>query len=159
MKTCSFNMYTKAHTSIIKQKFWTSFGIYMSPVPSASLKKVNWINYKTGIRGISFKMDVDNDTANVFVEIFLKDTMLQHQYFKIFSNFAPKLNNSVGNEWLFQRDFIQENNRSVSIVKAELKNINVFKESDWPTAISFLKQQMISLDEFWAAYKPAFELI
>ena len=92
-------------------------------------------------------------------EIFLKDTMLQHQYFEIFNNFASELQKIGINKWLFQKDYFQENKGSVSLIAAELKNVNVFKESDWPTIISFLKQYVLGLDKFWASYKPAFELL
>ena len=152
-------MYSAAEASFIKQKFWTSFGMYMSPVPSATLEKVNWVNYKTGIRGISFKMDAGKDSASVAVEIYLKDTMLQHQYFETFNNFASELKKIGVNNWDFQKDYFQENKGSVSLILAELKNVNVFKEADWPTMISFLKQYMLGLDKFWASYKPAFELL
>ena len=152
-------MYSKAEASFITQKFWTSFGMYLSPVPSATLEKVNWVNYKTGIKGISFKMDAGKDLAVVTVEIFLKDTMLQHQYFEIFNNFASELKKIGVNKWVFQKDYFQENKGSVSIIVAELKNVNVFKEGDWPTMISFLKQYMLRLDKFWGSYKPAFELL
>lgn len=152
-------MYSVAEASFIKQKFWTSFGMYMSPVPSATLEKVNWVNYKTGIKGISFKMDAHKDSAVVTVEIFLKDTMLQHQYFETFNNFTSELKKIGVNNWNFQKDYFQENKGSVSFIVAELKNVNVFKEADWPTMISFLKQYMLGLDKFWASYKPAFELL
>ena len=152
-------MYSKAEASFITQKFWTSFGIYMSPVPSATLEKVNWVNYKTGIKGIIFKVDADKNTASVTVEIFLKDTMLQHQYFEIFNNFESELKKIGINKWVFQKEYSQENKGSVSLILAELKNVNVFKEADWPTMISFLKQHMLGLDKFWAFYKPAFELL
>ena len=152
-------MYSKAEASFITQKFWTSFGIYMSPVPSATFEKVNWVNYKTGIKGIIFKLDAIKNTASVTVEIFLKDTMLQHQYFEIFNNFAAELQKIGVNKWVFQKDYFQENKGFVSLIAAELKNVNVFKEDDWPTMISFLKQYMLGLDKFWASYKPAFELL
>jgi len=152
-------MYSKAEASFITQKFWTSFGIYMSPVPSATFEKVNWVNYKTGIKGIIFKLDAIKNTTSVTVEIFLKDTMLQHQYFEIFNNFAAELQKIGVNKWVFQKDYFQENKGFVSLIAAELKNVNVFKEDDWPTMISFLKQYMLGLDKFWASYKPAFELL
>lgn len=152
-------MYSKAEASFITQKFWTSFGIYMSPVPSATFEKVNWVNYKTGIKGIIFKLDAIKNTTSVTVEIFLKDTMLQHQYFEIFNNFTAELQKIGVNKWVFQKDYFQENKGFVSLIAAELKNVNVFKEDDWPTMISFLKQYMLGLDKFWASYKPAFELL
>ena len=152
-------MYSKAEASFITQKFWTSFGTYMSPVPSATFEKVNWVNYKTGIKGIIFKLDAIKNTTSVTVEIFLKDTMLQHQYFEIFNNFTAELQKIGVNKWVFQKDYFQENKGFVSLIAAELKNVNVFKEDDWPTMISFLKQYMLGLDKFWASYKPAFELL
>ena len=152
-------MYSKAEASFITQKFWTSFGMYLSPVPSATFEKVNWVNYKTGIKGIIFKLDAIKNTASVTVEIFLKDTMLQHQYFEIFNNFAAEFQKIGVNKWVFQKDYFQENKGFVSLIAAELKNVNVFKEDDWPTMISFLKLYMLGLDKFWASYKPAFELL
>ena len=152
-------MYTQAEASFIRQKFWTSFGMYMAPVPSATFEKVNWVNYKTGIKGISFKMNADKDSASVTIEIILKDTMLQHQYFEIFNSFAIAFENAAGKHWVFQKDSFQENKGNVSVIGIELKDVNVFKESDWPTIISFLKQHMVGLDKFWALYKPAFELV
>ena len=58
-----------------------------------------------------------------------------------------------------EKNYFQGNKGSVSLILAELKNVNVFKEADWPTMISFLKQYMLGLDTFWASYKPAFELL
>ena len=152
-------MYTKAEASFIKEKFWTSFGKYMSPVPSASDEKVNWVNYKTGVKGIFFKLNANAFSASVSVEISLNDKMLQHQYFDTFNNFVPQFNGLAGRDWLFMKDSYVENKGEVSAIVMEIKNVNIFKQEDWPTLISFLKKYIIGLDAFWADYKPAFELI
>jgi hypothetical protein len=62
-------MFSKQQTSKLKTQFWTNFGQYMKPVPAASGLLVNWINYKTGIRNIHFKMDADNTKASIAIEI------------------------------------------------------------------------------------------
>ena len=152
-------MYTNAEASAIRQEFWTSFGRYMSPVPSATLEKVNWVNYKTGIKGIVFKMDADKESAFVAIEIFLRDTMLQHQYFEIFYNFTKQFEDITGKEWRFERDHFIEHKGNVSSITVELKKVNVFRQDNWPTIIAFLKRTIIGLDAFWAEYKPSFELI
>lgn len=61
-------MYSKQEASKLKQQFWTSFGLYMQPVPSANGEKVNWINYKTGIRHVSFRMNA-GDHADISIEL------------------------------------------------------------------------------------------
>ena len=152
-------MYTKAEASAIKQKFWTSFGKYMLPVPSASGEKVNWVNYKTGIKGIFFKMDASKDTAYVSIEISLTNIELQQQYFQSFRNLTKQFEKAVGAEWHMKEDFITDDYKQVSTIYIQLQSVNIFKESDWPSIIAFLKKNIIALDEFWELYKPAFELI
>ena len=56
-------MYSKEESARLRQQFWISFGQYMKPVPSASGSTVNWTNYKTGVKNIFFKMDVDKKTC------------------------------------------------------------------------------------------------
>ncbi len=152
-------MYTKDEASLVRQKFWTAFGKYMQPVPSASGEKVNWINYKTGIKGIYFKMDANKDVAYVSVEIFLPDKTLEHQYCQTFRTLAKQFEELVGMGWEAKENFITNDGKSVSNIYIALQNVNIFKESDWPSIIAFLKKNMIALDAFWDLYKPAFELL
>lgn len=152
-------MYTREEASALRQKFWTSFGQYMAPVPSASLVKVNWINYKTGIKGISFKMEADKDSAAVAIEILLPNTMLQHQYFAVFINFIKQFKELVGQGWIMEKEYINESPHPISKLFIELKEVNIFNEDDWPAIISFLKKNMMAIDVFWNEFKPAFETL
>ena len=85
--------------------------------------------------------------------------MLQHQYFNIFNNFIAEFKKNVGKDWIFHKDYFVEGKGSVSLIIVEKEKVNVFKEEDWPTIISFLKQNMLGIDKFWESYKPAFELL
>ncbi len=152
-------MYTKEEASLVRQKFWTAFGKYMQPVPSASSEKINWINYKTGIKGVSFKLNADNFKATIAIEISLVDTNLQHQYFEIFRSFKNQFTHVMGTDWKMEKCFISEYGKEISIIFTECNNTNIYRENDWPTIIAFLKQHIIGLDIFWNEYKVAFEII
>jgi hypothetical protein len=152
-------VYTKEEASFVRQKFWTTYGKYMRPVPSADGEKVNWINYKTGIKGISFKLNADNNNATVAIEISLTETNLQQQYFDIFDNFKNQFVTIAGVDWKMDKYFVLEHGKEISMIFVDLKNVNIYKESDWPTIIAFLKQNIIALDIFWNEYKVAFELL
>jgi Domain of unknown function (DUF4268) len=152
-------MYTREQASAVRQKFWTNFGMYMRPVPSAISEKVNWINYNTGIKGIAFKMDADKESASICIQISLKETVLQEQYFDLFVNIKRNFFLRAGEDWNFEKFHITENAVSISIIKKTLENVNIFKETDWPTLISFLKTNIMALDAFWAEYKVAFEMV
>ena len=62
-------MYTTELASKQRKKFWTIFGQYMKPVPGAGGEAVNWLNYKTGVRSVFFRMDADKQNAHVGIEI------------------------------------------------------------------------------------------
>ena len=148
-------MYSEKEASAIRKKFWTSLGQYMAPVPSASGESVNWINYKTGIKGISFKMNADTAGVYAAVEIYNQDIMLQHHYFDLFHKFAR--GSDIFSDRLFRKDYITESGITLSSISVELKGVNILREDDWPTMISFIKKHLIILDEFWNEFKPAFE--
>ena len=133
------------------------FGQYMRPVPSASGEKVNWVNYKTGIKGIFFKMNVDNNQALVSIEISPNERSLQQRYFEMFLNFKKAFEKVAGKDWDMRSVFITEQGAEISRISAELNGVNIFRESDWPEIISFLKKSIIALDAFWSEFGPAFE--
>lgn len=152
-------MYTKDEASAVRQKFWTNFGKYMQPVPSAIGEDVHWINYKTGIKGIAFKLNANNNKAIVSIEISLSNLSLQDQYFEIFKISKNSFVKIAGANWTFQKDYANEYGKSFSCIYIELNQINIFRETDWPTIITFLKTNIIALDNFWAEYKVAFEML
>jgi UDP-glucose 6-dehydrogenase len=152
-------MYTKEEASAVRQKFWTSFGKYMQPVSSASGEDVHWINYKTGIKGIAFKMNADNNKASVIIEISLPDKDIQNKYFDVFKTNEKSFIKLVGADWAFEKEYSNDYGKTYSCVYTVLNGINIFRETDWPTIISFLKTNIIALDTYWAEYKIAFEMI
>jgi hypothetical protein len=152
-------VYTKEEASRVRQKFWTNFGKYMQLVPSITGEDVHWINYKTGIKGIAFKMNANNNKAIVAIEISLADIELQYQYFEVFKVNEKVFQKIAGIDWSFEKKYINEYGKSFSHIYTELNNINIFREIDWSAIISFLKTNIIALDNFWAEYKIAFEIL
>jgi hypothetical protein len=93
-------MYSKEQSSKLKTQFWTSFGQYMKPVPGATGLPVNWINYKTGIKHVHFKMDADNKTATIGIEIsHPKEEERSHYYNQFLSlkNLLTSTTELIGN--------------------------------------------------------------
>jgi Domain of unknown function (DUF4268) len=150
-------MYTHEEAKEVKQKFWTSFGKYMLPVPPASGEKINWINYKTGVKGISFKLDADNTEAIVAIEFHYYDYNLQIELYNKFLQLKAHFEPITGNDWEYFEDHVSNSGKNVSVIIKKLPNIKIFRESDWPQIISFFKQNIIAIDQFWNEWKPAFE--
>ncbi|RZK03164.1 MAG: DUF4268 domain-containing protein, partial [Flavobacterium sp.] len=74
-------MYTREEASKLRQAFWTAFGQYMSPIPSAEGVKQNWINYKTGLKDVYFRMQADHEKASISIDISQKDIEIQEIFY------------------------------------------------------------------------------
>jgi hypothetical protein len=149
-------MYSKEQVSKLKTQFWTNFGQYMKPVPSASGLPVNWINYKTGIRHIHFKMDADTSKAIIAIEILhpLEDERLR--YYNQFVSFKKILSTTSNFNWQWD-ETAQTDYKTISSISLQLEGVNILNEADWPAIISFLKPRIIALDAFWELVKDLFE--
>jgi hypothetical protein len=152
-------MYTKQEASALRQEFWTAFGQYMSPVLSAEGLKVNWVNYKTGIKDIYFKMNADGKQASVSIEITHKDAGLQEIFFEQFQQLQMLLHDALGESWNWQLHTQDEFGHTVSRIYTQLPEVSIFKREDWPRLISFFKPRMVALDAFWSDAKYAFETL
>ena len=149
-------MYSKEQASAIRQEFWTALGKYLSPIPGAAGNKINWINYKTGVQGIHFKMDADNKKATACIVINCGSAELRNRYYDIFLTLKDEL--EKGNSWNWLRQTYDAGGREIACIGRELAAVNIFQKEHWPGLISFFKDHALQLDEFWHCYKEVFEM-
>ncbi|EOZ95144.1 hypothetical protein A33Q_3349 [Indibacter alkaliphilus LW1] len=150
-------MYSRAETAKIRKDFWTAFGQYMKPVPNADGLKVNWQNYKTGVKQIFFRMKAERGFASIGIELNHKDEEIQELVFGQFQEFKRLLEAELQEEWDWELHTFDESGNVVSRIQTVLDKVNVMDKNDWPAIISFLKPRIIALDAFWSNIKPAFE--
>ena len=149
-------MYTREESSRLRQEFWTTFGRYMNPVPSAEGNKVNWINYHTGVSDVFFRMNADGFEASIAITVEHRDVALQTLYFEKFSQLKTMLHTELQEEWNWQLHDTQ-NNRVISRIYKTLPNVSVYNKAQWPELISFFKPRIMALDRFWENAKFVFD--
>ena len=150
-------MYNRNEMARVKQDFWTSFGKYMLPVQPAGDEKVNWVNYKTGMKGIFFKMNADRSAASLSIQM-TGDRLQREKQFERMIQFRTEFESVVPGEWIWLKEKLDENGRSISVIETTLSGVNVSDKNDWPAIISFLKSMITGLDEFWTSVKDFFEI-
>jgi hypothetical protein len=151
-------MYTKEEVSRQKQAFWTTFGRYMQPVLSAEGTTVSWLNYKTGIPGVQFKMEADHKRVSIAIVLSHKDEVLRAAQYEKLAALKGLLENELeGEVWQWQQHVTDEWGKAVSAVGKALTGINIHRKEDWPAMISFLKKRLLALDAFWSTARYGFE--
>jgi len=151
-------LYSKDQASQLKQAFWTTFGQYIAPQTSAYGLKTNWINYKTGIKHLHFKMQADQRSAFIAIELSDPDPGMQELVYEQLLTFRKILKNCLHEEWEWQLHVQDENYKTVTRIVKTLPDVNIFKQEDWPKLISFFKPRIIALDEFWSDAQDSFDL-
>ena len=152
-------MYSKDEASQLKQTFWTTFGQYISPQLSAEGLRVNWVNYKTGIKYVYFRMVAGKKSASIAIEIAHPDAGIQELFFEQFLELKNILHSALNEEWEWQLHHMDEEGKTTSRIIRQLYSVSIFNKNDWPSLISFFKPRIIALDEFWSDAKYAFDAL
>ena len=152
-------MYSKAEVTQLRQAFWTALGQYMAPVPSAEGDTTNWINYKTGLKHVYFRMQADNRQAGIAIELTHPDAGIRELFFEQFGEVKRLLHEALGEEWTWAAHTTDSNGLPLSRIYQDLPNVNLFNKEDWPALISFFKPRLIALDAFWTDAQYAFEAL
>ncbi len=128
----------------------------MRPLPGADGMAVNWLNYKTGIRQLYFRMDVGKKQASIAIEMRHSDLDEQEEVFQKFMALKMLFDEIAGDDWDWELHSVDEDGKTVSRIITRLEGVNIFNEADWPSIISFLKPGLIALDQFWHLAKDHF---
>lgn len=142
-------MFSKAEATKLRQEFWTTLGRLIKRHPSADGIKINWINYKTGVKDIYFRMHASPKKASIGIEITHSDTSLQALFFEQFEALKTYLHNILGEEWVWDPEYINDYGIKCGRIYMELEGKNYYLQDDWPELFEFFKERLIKLDEFW----------
>lgn len=149
-------MYTKHELTRIRETFWTTFGKYMAPIPSADGEKINWINYKTGVKNVRIIMQAENN-ASVGIYITHSSDGAGFLHYNKLLELKAIFTNTVQGEWEWHPAILDSAGKTVSAVYTNLPGKGITNPGDWPAIISFFKANLIMLDEFWGMVKNGFD--
>ncbi|MCR5888702.1 DUF4268 domain-containing protein [Hymenobacter sp. J193] len=150
-------MYSKTEVAQLRQAFWTTFGQYMQPIPGAEGERVNWVNYKTGLKHVYFRLHADARHATIGIELTHPDAGLRELFFEQFREVRPLLEEATGEAWRWEPEAVNESGQPVARIYQELRPANLFNRDDWPQLISFFKPRIMALDAFWSTGQYAFD--
>ena len=150
-------MYSKTEVTQLRQAFWTTFGQYMAPVPSAEGLPTNWINYKTGLKHVYFRMHADGRRASIGIELTHPDAGIRELFYEQFQEVRRWLEEATGETWTWEPATQDANGQPIARIYQELAPVNLFNRDDWPRLISFFKPCLVALDEFWSTAQYAFD--
>lgn len=151
-------MYGKEEAIELRKLFWTSFGKYIGHNKAASGKKAKWLNYKTGVKDIYFRMDVDKKTARVSIDIQHADPGIRGLFIEQFREVKTVFENVTNTkEWIWLEDITDPLNKEISRIYVEIEGVNLYNKDTWNIIFPFFSKHLIALDLFWDEFKDLFK--
>lgn len=152
-------LYSREEAKKLKEQFWTNFGQYLSLTPNEDGDKINWVNYKTGVKHLYFRMETEGKTARIFIEISHPDAGMRELMYEQLLTYRQMLHGALDEEWEWDAYYEDsEGKQTARVSKSLTEKTSVFDPNDWPTLISFFKPRLLSLDSFWSSAKYGFEI-
>ncbi len=150
-------MYGKDEAKELKTLFWTSFGKYMRKHKTEYGSKIQWINYKTGVKDIYFRLDADKRTAKVCVDLQHRDEGIRELFYDQFLEVKTVFSDMTGQDWVWLKDYTNEYGHSMSRLFVELEGVNMYNKDHWAGIFTFYENALVGLDEFWNEFKDLFK--
>lgn len=145
-------MFSKDEAKELTKLFWTSFGKYMGKHQSYYGKHIKWVNYKTGVNDVYFRLRADNKRAEIAVEIQQKDEGIRKLYYEQFLELKRVFTDLVG-EWVWEEDIYNESGIQISKIHLPYdKKVNIYIKDTWLDCFHFFEDNIIKLDEFWSEF-------
>ena len=131
----------------------------MAPVPSAEGVTTHWINYKTGLKNVYFRLEADTRQARIGIELTHPDAGIRELFWEQFRELRPLLHETLGEPWTWEAAAVDAHGMALSRIYTELRPVNLFDRADWPALISFFKPRLMALDAFWVDAQWRFEAL
>ncbi len=137
-------MFSKEESRQIRQEFWTSFG--------KSFPR-KWIQYNTGIKGLSFKFYFD--TKKAFVSLDVEDDLENRiKYWGKLLALKSILMAGYLPEAIFEEEHYLDNGKEISRIYVLLDaKVSIHNKNSWLETMEFFNKTMSLFEAFFEEYK------
>jgi hypothetical protein len=136
-------MYSKQENQRLKQEFWIAF---------AQKYPRKWLLYDTKIKDFSFKFWVDNKSAQVIIDIEMRNEETRYAYFEKIEALKTILEEDHIADLVYHRNFTLESGKTISRILVEKSGVGVSKRDDWDIIFDFFNQKMDKIERFYLEF-------
>jgi len=149
-------MWSKEEARNRNIRFYTNFGVYMKKHSAEYSEKIRWVNYRTGLNSVRFKLETFKNSSKVCIDVVNKDRGVREVFFEQFEEFKTLLSNSMDKlDWV--KEYRVDTGIYITRIYAELKGPSINEESDWGEIYKFFEKNILALHEFWKISQDVFK--
>ncbi len=142
-------MFSKEDSKKIREEFWTSFG---KSYPH------KWVLYNTGIKEVQLKFTYNTDFAQVSIDVYSTDEVIQEYYFEKIYALRTILKEEYLQDVAIEDHYLLPEAKEVSKFYLQLDSVNIHNKNHWPQVFEFFNIHMRPLEDFFLEYKDYIEV-
>lgn len=146
-------MYSQEEAKNIRLEFWDRFERYSFVRRRQKGKPGKWVMNKTGIRQLKLKFHFDQKTASVGIDIETRNMDKRIALFNKLEELKPVLEKTLGEEMIWELDFILPTGKSISRIYLCLENVSIYDKETWSEVFAFFYKKMIKIERFFQEYQ------
>ena len=150
-------MFSKEEAKELTTLFWTSFGKYMQKHKPTYAKHIKWVNYRTGVKDIYFRLNADKNSASIAMEFQHQDESIRKLFYEQLTELKTVFT-SIAGEWIWEEEYIVNNSQEISriYINHDAK-FNIYLKDTWAECFRFYEKHIVDLDEFWCDFNEIFK--
>lgn len=149
-------MYSKEEKKELKVGFWTELNDKLTETGKAKGRNLEWMNYPTNIKRLFFRMEADETSARICIDLQFVSKGIREIYYLQFQELENKLKETFTTDVKFVPDYEHWNGKTISRIYCELNDVNVNNTEDWKKTHDFLTENFLNLDTFWEEFNAIF---
>ncbi len=149
-------MLKKEELRHLRIDFWSEFENFNKKKRTANNRKINWANYRSGIKDIYFRLDFSTSEAYLSIDLQMRDPGVRELVWDQFMETENLLKQFVGEPILFEKDVLTKEHLEIHRILWKLDDVSIINKSDYPKVIQYLSEKIQGLDAFWFEFSDLF---
>jgi hypothetical protein len=149
-------MFSKNEKKQFNEEFWNAFGLYMKKY-NQRLGRVRWVNYRSNVKDVFFRLDISPKRAKFSIEIQHADEGIRALFYEQFLELKAVIERKVGKDLIWEDQSFNNFNQPACSISCELENVSVYKKEDWQKTFQFFEKKMVGLHKFWEEFQEIFK--
>ena len=108
----------------------------------------NWDAYKTGIKGLYFRI-LTQPKVTLAIDLEFKDESIRELVYDQFGELKRILASEWKEEPRFEKNTVYISGEPISRISVSLDQVYFYNQEQWPEIMEWLEHKLVGLDSFW----------
>lgn len=128
--------------------FFQQFTQHMSSHKIVGGGGKNWDAYKTGIKGLYFRI-LTQPKVTLAIDLQFKDESIRELVYDQFCELRRLLASEWNEEPLYEKNTVYISGEPLSRISVSLDSVYFYNQEEWPEIMEWLEHKLVGLDSFW----------